>query len=110
MEDTPMEDVSTDTNTITPANLEQRFNTHPRYKKITAAKAKAKVESDDWKAEWDHPQIMQELLSKPPAPASIDYISYKFDREDTTTNGFLKILNGNHVVSDMKEHVLLLKK
>jgi hypothetical protein len=62
MEDTPMEDASTDTNIIIPANLEQRFNPHPRYKKITPAEAKAKVASDDWKAEWDHPQIMQELL------------------------------------------------
>jgi hypothetical protein len=62
MEDTPMEDASTDTNTITPVNLEQRFNPHPRYKKITPAEAKAKVERNDWKAEWDPPQSMQDLL------------------------------------------------
>jgi hypothetical protein len=110
MEDTPMQDVSTDTNTITPANLEHRFKSLPRYKKMTPAEAKAKVDSNDWKEEWDHPQIMQELLSEPPAPASIDHIPYEFDREDTTTSGLLKILNGHHIVSDMKEHVLLLKR
>ncbi len=109
MEDTPMQDVSTDTTTITPANLEHRFKALPRYRKMTPAEAKAKVDSDDWKEEWDHPQIMQELLSEPPAPASIDHIPYEFDREDTTTKGLLRILNGHHIVSDMKEHVLLLK-
>jgi len=51
---------------------------------MTPAEAKAKVDSDDWKAEWDHPQIMQELLSEPPAPASIDHLPYEFNREDTT--------------------------
>ena len=105
-----MQDVSTDTNTITPANLEHRFKSLSRYRKMTPAEAKAKVDSDDWKEEWDHPQIMQELLSEPPAPASIDHIPYEFDREDTTTKGLLRILNGHHIVSDMKEHVLMLKK
>jgi hypothetical protein len=110
MEDTPMEDVLTDTIPITPANLEHRFNTHPRYKKLTPAEAKAKVSSNDWKEVWDHPQIMQELLSEQTAPASLDCIPYEFDREDNTTNGFLKILNGTHIASDMKAHVLQLKK
>ena len=110
MEDTPMQDVSTDTNTITPANLAHRFKSLSRYREMTPAEAKAKVDSDDWKEEWDHPQIMQELLSEPPAPASIDHIPYEFDREDTTTKGLLRILNGHHIVSDMKEHVLMLKK
>ena len=109
MEDTPMQDVSTGTNTITPANLEQTFKSLSRYKEMTPAEAKAKVDCDDWKAEWDHPQIMQELLSEPPAPSSIDHIPYEFDREDTTTNGFLTELNGVHLTCDMKQHVLQLK-
>ena len=76
---------------------------------MTPAEAKAKVDSDDWKAEWDHPQIMRELLSEPPAPASIDHLPYEFKREDTTTNGLLRKLNGIHIETDMKQHVLQLK-
>jgi hypothetical protein len=105
-----MQDAPTDATTITPANLEQRFHSQPRYKKMTPAEAKAKVDSDDWKAEWDHPQIMQELLSEPPAPASIDHLPYEFNRDDATTNGLLRTLNGLHIETDMKQHVLQLKK
>lgn len=53
---------------------------------------------------------MQELHSDPPTPNPIDAIPYKFDREDTTTNNILKELNGLHIMSDMKQHVLQIKK
>ena len=109
MDDTPMQDMTTDTNTITPANLELTFNSLSEYQHLTAAEAKAKVDSDDWQAEWHHPQIMQELLSEPQPPASIDYIPYEFDREDATTNSALRKLNGLHIELDMKQHILQLK-
>ena len=105
-----MLDNPSETNPVTPANLEKRFNSHPIYKEMTPAEAKAMVEGDDWKNEWDHPQIMQELLSEPPTPASIDHIPYEFDREDATTNSLLKKLNGMQIEIDMKQHVLQLKR
>lgn len=92
-----------------PANLEQRFNTLLTYKPITPAKLIAKVARDDWKLEWDHPQILQEFLSDTP-PASIDTLPYEFNRDDTTANDILTTLNSHQIAADMKQHTLNVKR
>ncbi len=75
-EDVTMQDMGYDGPQLTPTNLEHRFNTQPTYKPMTPAEARAKVATDEWKTEWDHPQILNELLSDTP-PNSIDVLPYR---------------------------------
>ena len=76
---------------------------------MTPAEAKAKVATDEWKTEWDHPQILNELLSDDP-PSSVDILPYEFDKDDPTTQELLLRLNGHQLFQDMKRHVLTVKK
>lgn len=78
MDNTPMQDLTT---TKTPT-----LDSLSKYKMMTPEEIQNKVAGDDWKSEWHHPQIMQELLSDPHTPNPIDVIPYEFNREDTTTN------------------------
>lgn len=104
-----MPDVTLVINTITPANLDKRFTSDSTYHEMSSIKAKAKVNGEEWKAEWDHPQIIQEPSDSPPK-VSIDILPYEFDREDANTTEHLRHLNGNSITSDMKQHVLSVKK
>jgi hypothetical protein len=76
---------------------------------MTPAEAKAKVATDEWKLEWDHPQILHELLSETP-PSSIDALPYEYERDDPTTQALLLRLNGHQISNAMKSHVLTVKK
>jgi hypothetical protein len=109
-EDVTMQDTELEESQLTPTNLVQRFNTQTTYKPMTPAEARAKVATDKWKTEWDHPQILNELLSDTPPPNSIDILPYEFDTEDPTTQTLLLILNGPQICNDMKRHVLKVKK
>ncbi len=104
-----MQDSLPEVATLHPINLENRFTTPSTYKPMTPAEAKAKVAGDEWKTDWDHPQILQELLSDTPI-TSIEALPYEFDREDKTALELLVRLNGHQITSDMKQHVLTVKK
>ena len=104
-----MQDSPPEVTTLTPVNLEDRFTIHSPYTPMTPAEAKAKVACDDWKTVWDHPQILQELLSDTP-PTSLDALPYEFDLEDITTQDLLFKINGLQITSAMKQHVLTVKK
>jgi hypothetical protein len=108
-EDVTMHDTEQIAPTLSPTNLEHRFDTLVTYKSMTPAEAKAKVATDEWKTEWDHPQILIELLSDTPL-TSIDALPYEFDRDDPTTQELLLRLNGHQISKDMKSHVLTVKK
>ncbi len=70
---------------IAPTNLETRFKSHARYKKMTTTEARAKVAGEEWKSKWDHPQIFAELTADPPDHTPGEILPYEFDREDDTT-------------------------
>ena len=108
-DDVTMQDMELDNSLLTPTNLVHRFETQAIYKPMTPAEARAKVATDEWKTEWDHPQILNELLSDTP-PNSIDILPYEFDKEDLTTQALLYSLIGPQICHDMKRHVLTVKK
>ena len=97
-------------NTVAPANLDKKFMTHSTYKHMTATEAKAKIDSKEWKDEQDHPQIIQELTSEQPPKVSIEILAFEFDIDLVDTNVLVEQFNGLHITSNMKLHVLSIKK
>ena len=77
---------------------------------MTTEEARAKVAGEDWKAEWDHPQIIAQLISEPMAPTLGEILPYEFDLEDENTGQLLRHLNGKMIERTMREHILSLKK
>ena len=108
-EDVTMQDMEVDESQLTPTNLTHRFDSQTTHKPMTPAEARAKLATDEWKTEWDHPQILNELLSDT-TPNSVDILPYEFDKEDSTTQALLLNLNGPQIFNDMKNHVLTVKK
>lgn len=78
-----------DTDTLKPAVLEQIFHRQSKYTKLTAEEVKNKLNGDDWRQEWDHPQILHELLSEPIPPTTAEALPYEFDLAGTTTSNLL---------------------
>ncbi len=77
---------------------------------MTAAEVRQKLESDEWKEEWEHPQILNELLMEPVPPTTAEVLPYEFDHEDQMTHNLLRTINGVLIGEHMREHVLSLKK
>ncbi len=77
---------------------------------MTTEEARAKVAGEDWKSEWDHPQIIAELISEPMASTPGEILPYEFDLEDENTSQLLRHLNGKMIERTMREHILSLKK
>lgn len=78
------------TDSLKPALLDQHFSRQTKYKKLTADEVKQKVSGDEWKQEWEHPQILDELLLNPIPVTTAEALCYKFDLKDPTTCSLLK--------------------
>ena len=99
-----------DTDSLKPALLDQQLSRQIKYKTLTADEVKQKVSGEDWRQEWDHPQILDELLSEHIPPTTAEVLGYDFDLEDLTTCRLLKTINGIKVGGYMRKHVLTVKK
>ncbi len=77
---------------------------------MSTEEVKCKLNSDEWKQDWDHPQILQELLTDPVPPTAAEVLPYEFDLDDPMTHNLLRIINGLLVGEHMREHVLSVKK
>ena len=81
-----------------------------KFTNLTAAEVRHKLNSDEWKEEWEHPQILNELLMEPLPPTTAEVLPYEFDHEDQMTHNLLRTINGVLVGEHMREHVLSVKK
>ena len=95
---------------LKPAVLDQQLSRQIKYKKLSAEEVKQKVSGEEWRHEWDHPQILDELLSEPIPPNPAEVLGYDFDLEDPTTCTLLRTINGIRVGEHMRKHVLTVKK
>ena len=98
-----------DTDSLTPALLAQQLSRQIKYKTLTADEVKQKVSGEDWRQEWDHPQILDELLSEHIPPTTAEVLGYDFDLEDLTTCRLLKTINGIKVGEHVQKHILTVK-
>ncbi len=95
---------------LKPAVLDQQLSRQIKYKKLSVEEVKQKVSGEEWRHEWDHPQILDELLSEPIPPNPAEVLGYDFDLEDPTTCTLLRTINGIRVGEHMRKHVLTVKK
>ena len=82
---------------IQPTVLSHRFQEHQLQNHMTPDQVKASIASDQWKAIWEHPQIMEELTTEPVPPTPAEVIPYEFDEDDSTTMATLQTLNGRQL-------------
>lgn len=64
---------------------------------------------DGWKAEWEHPQIFNKLMSPPPDPTPGEILPYNFDWENPMTMELLGMVNMKLIEHTRREHVTSLK-
>ena len=76
---------------------------------MTQDEARQKITQDQWQTDWDHPQILEELLADPPSPTTAEVLYYDFDTEDSLTMDILITINGTLLEQTMRSHVLGVK-
>ena len=100
--------VSVDTGV--PERVPPQASRQVKFTKLSTGEVKRRLDCEEWKQDWEHPQILQELLSDPVPPTAAEILPYEFDLDDPTTYNLLRLINGVLVGEHMRDHVLSVKK